>query len=154
MPVSYSIFCSAGWGCRINQLHLSWGIRHPPTNECPGYDTKQSDGEVTVILKLWGMQTTPLLSSLPGPLWSGVVAPDRVLSIGQIEVNCVLMLSWTAWNRTVLDIEPVYLELLCKQKTILILNRIVWNRTVYMYKNGFDINNLQWSMCYQTKRES
>ena len=25
-----------------------------PRNECPGYDTKQSDGEVPVILGLWG----------------------------------------------------------------------------------------------------
>ena len=32
-----------------------------------------------------GMQSTPLLS-LPDPLWSGVVAPDRVLSRGQIEL--------------------------------------------------------------------
>ena len=27
------------------------------------------------------------------PLWPGVVAPDRVLSMGQIEVNCILMLN-------------------------------------------------------------
>ena len=26
-----------------------------PTNECPGYDTKQSYGEVSVMLELWGM---------------------------------------------------------------------------------------------------
>ena len=36
---------------------------------------------------------------LPGPLWPGVVAPDRVLSMGQIELNC--MLNWIVWNRTV-----------------------------------------------------
>ena len=46
-------------------------------NECAGYDNKQSDGEVPVILKLWGMQSTPSLPSLPGPFWSGVVAPDK-----------------------------------------------------------------------------
>ena len=71
-------------------------------NEHPGYDTKQSDGEVSVILELWGMWCTSLLPSLPGPLWPGVVAPERVLSMGQIELNWVLMLSWIAWNRTVL----------------------------------------------------
>ena len=27
------------------------------------------------------------------PLWPGVVAPDRVLSMGQIELNYVLMLN-------------------------------------------------------------
>ena len=36
------------------------------------------------------MQSTPSLPSLPGPLWPRVVAPDRVLSRGQIELNCLL----------------------------------------------------------------
>ena len=57
------------------------------------YDNKQSDGKVTVILELWGMQSTLSLPLLPGQLWPGVVAPDRVLSMGQIEQNCVLMLN-------------------------------------------------------------
>ena len=48
-----------------------------PPNECPGYDTKQSDGEVPSMLELWGMQSTPSLPLLPGPLWPGVVAPDK-----------------------------------------------------------------------------
>ena len=38
------------------------------------------------MLELWGMQNTLLLLLLPGPLLPGVVAPDRVLSIGQIEL--------------------------------------------------------------------
>ena len=45
------------------------------------------------MLERWGMQCTPSLPSLPGPLWPGVVAPDRVLSMGQIELNYVLMIS-------------------------------------------------------------
>ena len=45
------------------------------------------------MLKLWGMQNILLLPSLPGLLWPGVVAPDRVLSIGQRELNSVLMLN-------------------------------------------------------------
>ena len=45
------------------------------------------------MLELWGMWSTPSYPSLHGSLWSGVVAPDRVLSIDQIEVNCVLMLN-------------------------------------------------------------
>ena len=53
-----------------------------PPNKCPGYDKKQSDGEVPVMLELWGMRSTPSLSSLWGPLWPGVVAPDRALSMG------------------------------------------------------------------------
>ena len=37
-------------------------------NECPVYDTKQSDGEVTVMLEFSGMWSTFLLPLLPGPL--------------------------------------------------------------------------------------
>ena len=47
-----------------------------PLNECPGYDSKQSDGDVRVMLELWRMQSTPSL------LWPGMVAPDRALSLG------------------------------------------------------------------------
>ena len=55
-------------------------------NECPGYDTKKSDGEASVMLELCGMRNPSTLPSLPGPLLSGVVAPDRVLSMGQIDL--------------------------------------------------------------------
>ena len=56
-----------------------------------------------VTLELWGMRSTPSLPLFPGRLWLGVVAPDRVISMGQIELNCVLMLNRIAWNRTVLS---------------------------------------------------
>ena len=46
-------------------------------SECPGYDTKQPDGKVPVMLELWGMQSTPSLPLLPGPLWPRMVAPDK-----------------------------------------------------------------------------
>ena len=59
--------CPVGWGCRIHRLLLCRGVR-PPPNECPGYDTKQSDGEVPAVPELWGMRSTPSLPSLPGPL--------------------------------------------------------------------------------------
>ena len=39
------------------------------------------------------MQSTPLLPSLPDLHWPGVLAPDRVLSMGQVELKCVLMLN-------------------------------------------------------------
>ena len=54
---------------------------HPP-NECPEYDTIQSNGEVQVMLGLWGTWSTHSLPLLPGPLWPRMVAPDRVLSMG------------------------------------------------------------------------
>ena len=38
------------------------------------------------MLDLWGMGIIPLLASLPGPLRLRGVAPNRVLSMSQIEV--------------------------------------------------------------------
>ena len=38
------------------------------------------------MLELWGTRSTPSLPSLLGPLLPGEVAPDRVVSIGQIEL--------------------------------------------------------------------
>ncbi len=52
-----------------------------------GYDTKQSDGEASVMLELWGMQSTPSLPSHPGQLSIRVVAPERALLMGQIETK-------------------------------------------------------------------
>ena len=75
--------------CRIHQLLLSRSVR-PPPNEFLVYVTKQSDGEVPVMLELWGMQSTSSVPSLPGWIWPDVVAPDSVLSIGKIELNCEL----------------------------------------------------------------
>ena len=44
----------------------------PLPHECTGYDAKQSDVEVLVMLELCGMQSKPSLLSLPDPLtWSG-----------------------------------------------------------------------------------
>ena len=40
---------------------------------------------------------------------SNVVAPDRVLSMGQKELNCALTQIGIAWNRTVLTLK-VYLR--------------------------------------------
>ena len=59
----------------------------------PRYGTKQSDGEVPVMLELWGMWSTHSLPSLPALLWPRVVASDRVLSMGQIELNCILIIN-------------------------------------------------------------
>ena len=73
-----------------------------PTNDCRGYNIKQSDGEVPLILELWGMRSTASLTSLPGT--PAVLVPYRVLSMDQIELNCILMLNWIVWNRTVFDV--------------------------------------------------
>ena len=73
-------------GCRIHRLHLCRWVRPPPMSVLD-MTQKQSDGEVPVMLGLWGMQSTPSLPLLPGSLWLSVVAPDRALSMGQIELR-------------------------------------------------------------------
>ena len=45
------------------------------------------------MLELWGMLSAPSLPLLPGPLWPGVVAPDMILSMGQIELTANLCLT-------------------------------------------------------------
>ena len=45
------------------------------------------------MMELCGMRSTPLLSMPSDSLWLGVVAPDKVLSRCQIELNSVLMLN-------------------------------------------------------------
>ena len=83
-----------GWGCRIHHQYLFRGVR-PPPNECPGYDTKQSDSEAPV-LELWRMWITPSLPLLPGSPWPRVVAsdwlPSTVWPFNCVQANDIL--SW------------------------------------------------------------
>ena len=60
-------------------------------DECPGNDMKHSDG-----VEIWGMWSTPSLPLLSGPLCPGVEAPDRILSIDQIELFDYL--NWVQTN--------------------------------------------------------
>ena len=103
------------WSCRIHWLHLCTGLKLPQWLSWIWHKT-------IWWLSFWEMRSTPLLPSLSGPLWPGVVAPDRVQSIGQIELNCVLMLNW-----------------------------IVWNRTVFCIKMNLALNILQRLICHKTK---
>ena len=74
------------------------GVR--PPNECT--DMTLNNLRVPVMLERWGMWVTSSLPSLSVPLWPRVVTSDRVLSLGQIELDCVLMLNGIVSNRTVL----------------------------------------------------
>ena len=141
--------CPVGWAPNA-PLH-----RNKTSLECPGYDTKQSDGEVSIMQELWGMQSTPSLPSLQSPFWP----IDRVLSMGQIEIKCVLILNWIIWNRTVLICKQrTYAQLNCLKwncfymlnwnfwygtvfdiETVLMLKWILWNWNNYLNKNGFGI---------------
>ena len=117
-------------------------------NEYPGYDTKKSNSEAAVMQELWEMRIIPSLPSLPCSLWLEVVAPDSVLSMGQIELNCVIMLNWIARNRTVLIFKlRTYAKINClKRNSFSFLNWIVWTRTIW--QNWIAGNrNVFWQFC-------
>ena len=76
------------------------------------------------MLEPWGMLSTPLLPSHPDPFWPGVVAPDKVLSIGQIELF------------------DIYTE--CKQMTCAKLNCQINDQAVYVYLQNVFINHIQY----------
>ena len=80
-------FSPVNWCCRIHRLDLCGGIS-PPPKECPVYDTKQLDGEASVMLELWGMLSAHSLLSHPCSLWPAVVAPERVLFM--VNKNCLI----------------------------------------------------------------
>ena len=82
-PIIYS--GPFGWGFRIYRLHCCREVR--PPDEYPGYGTIKSDGETSVMQELWKIWEYPSLQLLPGPLWLGVVAPERVLIRGQTELR-------------------------------------------------------------------
>ena len=50
-------------------MHHCRGVNPTTHNEGPGYDSKQSDSEAPVLLKLLVMGSTFSLISLTGPLW-------------------------------------------------------------------------------------
>ena len=99
------------------------------------------------MLELCRKRNTLSLPSLPGSLRPWVVASDRVISMGQIELNYVLMLIWIAWNRTVLIFKlRNYAELsFLKLNSFCILNWFVWNRTVFKIETVLTWNSIVWN---------
>ena len=76
--------CSpVAWGCRIHRLLFCLGVRPPPTSilimTLNHLMASSSHGDL-------GNVKNNSLPFLPGLICSGVVAPDRVLSMGQIEL--------------------------------------------------------------------
>ena len=63
---------------------------------------KQSDGEIPVMPG--ALRNIEYSFIAFGLLWPGVV-----LSMSQIRLNCVLMLNWIVWKRTIFDIETYLL---------------------------------------------
>ena len=81
----FSLFAAQSAGAvEYHWLHLCNEVT-PSPNECPGYDTKQSDSEAPAMPEFWEIWSTSSLPSLLGSYWPGVVAPVRILPMGQVE---------------------------------------------------------------------
>ena len=68
--------CPVGWSCRIHRLFLCRGVRAPTTSVL----NMTLNNLMERFQQSWsfgGMRSTPLLPLLQGPLWPGVVAPDK-----------------------------------------------------------------------------
>ena len=84
-----------------------------------------------------------------------------------LHLNCVLMLNWIIWNRTVFDIKTVFTlnwivtyNCLTSLKwkwfwplnSVLMLNWMVLNRTDYLHKMDLALNNQQRLICHKTQQ--
>ena len=97
-PIRWLIYSFAQSAMVVEYTDCTTAEGLDPMNKFPWYNSKQSDGEARVMLEHWGIRRTHLLPSLLGLLMPGVVVTDRVQTIGQIELNCVIMLNWIVWN--------------------------------------------------------
>ena len=79
------LYSPVNWGCRTHRLHHCRGVKPHPSG-CPVYDIKQFDGEAPVMPEFGGMWSTPTLPPHTTLLWLGEVAPERILSMGQIKL--------------------------------------------------------------------
>ena len=80
------------------QLHLCWGVRHPP-HEYLEYDIKLHMTMKALVLELWGMRTTPSLHLLPGSLLPGFVVPGRL--------PLMVLIIYYNWNNTTMHKQPI-----------------------------------------------
>ena len=90
--VSHKSFGPVGWDDRIYQLHL---CKTPPTSVLD----MTLDNLMVRLQQCWCFGECRIL---PYCHCSQVHSGDRVLSMGQIELNSMLILNWIVWNRTLL----------------------------------------------------
>ena len=83
------VLFSLNYRTQYADLHLCRRIKHLPDGS-PGYDAKQSDGEVPAQ-EFWGMWSTPSLALLPETLCIGVVATDKFLLLDQMDLFDILI---------------------------------------------------------------
>ena len=82
------MYSPVNWGCKIHQLHLCRGLRPSPPTSVLHMTLNNLLPRLQPMR--FGEYRKPLqLLMLSGLLSPGVVAPDRVLSMGQIEQTMI-----------------------------------------------------------------
>ena len=144
--IFYSINSPVGWSSSIHWLHHCRVVR-PLPNECPEYDTKQSDGEAQA-LEIRGMWSILLLLLLPVSLWTREVLPD----MGQIEQTvCKQITDVKLWQ---LYSNNWNLLTMSKKSSRMLSTKFVYKSyiySIYMYKQNVALYNLHWLICHKTK---
>ena len=107
--ISKHIFRPVSRVCWIHQLHLCWTVGIPQRVSLIWHKTIW--WWLSMNAGALGNAKCPFIAIALRSTLTGVVIPDRLLSMGQIELNPVLMLNWIVWNRTVY-IPKLYLALI------------------------------------------
>ena len=136
------MYCPVVWGCKIHRLHPCRGVRPLPTsfldmtrnNLMVRFQWCWDFGKFEAPLHCYCSQVHS------GPEWQHL-----------IELNCILMLkwifwirtvwqNWIVWNRNVFDNYTVYFHLNC----VLMQNWIVWNGTIFDIETVLTLNWIVW----------
>ena len=141
------IYCVFVFIMHIINIKPSWlGLQNTPTAFLQRSKTPTSMSVLDMALnyltlKLWRMLSTLSLPSLPGSLWPGMLAPDRVLSMGK--KNC-LTLKQTA-NRWLM------LNWIMRSRTVELFNSVYLQNVFTNHIEDLALNNLQWLICHKTQ---
>ena len=128
---------SVGWDCRILRLHLYRGVR------------SASHQRVSWIwhytIWRWSFSNDRALENAEYPFIA--ITPSSTLArSGSTLISCVLVLNWIAWSRTALTFKlHNYAKVNClKWNCFCMLNRVIWNRTVFYIAAVFRLNWIVW----------
>ena len=112
-------------------------------NECPVCDIKPYEGKAPAF-EIWEMWDTPSLPLILVPLWPGIVALDRILSVRPIEQTVckqmtdvkLWLLYGNIWN-CVQKRDQVFLKILSTKS---VYESFIY--LIYMFKQDLALNNL------------
>ena len=85
------------------------------------------------------MRSTPLLPSLPGPLWPGVIAPDKrpIYGLNRTKACFFHYTDFCIYTAYLCGTEVFKIELSWHRNCVFMLNWIIWNKTVWSFNSVY-----------------